>query len=500
MDNFHDKFTAEVPFDAVSKQVNETVTRYHDGKDKYLEDGYEDCETVREINERFYEKLKEVVASDDPTEEDKLTKLGRFYISPTNDYFEIACEAFSEKPRINSLESDGLPDELGGEIPYLQKICDSILTKCEVELKYHAKNMASLNLNTKGDESKPLEKVNVSDTKEYVKAILDKALEQGNKTVETCIDDFSKFMADATNAFNRLNNEYISRQERRYSTMNYITDTLMKAVKAGSNTVSKDFSTDSTYEKETISTIKKANEEIKKYIASIKSNSMPVDFCLFAEQPYEFDISSFAVKRYDTGIQPSHCLRYEDYLAYAASNKGKFPISPTASELITTLKGTNEWGSSGLSLAKTYGSINVTSTKNAYIGDIVGELTVEDYVRIIEKYNEAIGFFIPKGKSSTKSLINSTIKTINATIFTIHELRNTINKVSSTFIHPSAVKFAKLMFSIITYVIIDTTSLVRTMALIAFYDYGTKLYIHSTVQAMVEFINKAISYYYGESK
>ena len=59
MDIAHNKITQELPFDAVSNQINSSITQYKDGKDQHLIGGSTDVSAKRAVIEQFYKNIKE---------------------------------------------------------------------------------------------------------------------------------------------------------------------------------------------------------------------------------------------------------------------------------------------------------------------------------------------------------------------------------------------------------------------------------------------------------
>lgn len=107
MDIVHDNISNELPYDAVSKGINESVTQYKDGKDTSLYGGEKDRKIKSEILNEFYSNLKKALAiSRKDNEEVQIgTSIGNYLVNKDNDMVEKAVESFGTevKPLVSMM-------------------------------------------------------------------------------------------------------------------------------------------------------------------------------------------------------------------------------------------------------------------------------------------------------------------------------------------------------------------------------------------------------------
>ncbi len=107
MNQVHDKIAGEMPFDAVSNQINETITRYLDGKDESLVGGKVSNDRENGEIDRFYQRLKDdlMVVKDNGFEEKKLaTEIGGFIVNNNNDLIPKSTESSLPTKDISNIE------------------------------------------------------------------------------------------------------------------------------------------------------------------------------------------------------------------------------------------------------------------------------------------------------------------------------------------------------------------------------------------------------------
>lgn len=107
MNQVHDKIAGEMPFDAVSNQINETITRYLDGKDTSLVGGQVSNNKDNNIIDRFYDRLRNdiVTVGDDRIKEKVIgTEIGGFIVNKDNDLIPKAMESASPIKDISGIE------------------------------------------------------------------------------------------------------------------------------------------------------------------------------------------------------------------------------------------------------------------------------------------------------------------------------------------------------------------------------------------------------------
>ena len=164
MDIAHNKITQELPFDAVSNQINSSITQYKDGKDQHLIGGSTDVSAKRAIIEQFYKNIKEELLKDGRGENEidtNGTSIGRFLVTKDNDMVEKSTES--------------LGSELGSTAMPLMKLMlkNQVIPVCAMSVKL-SKNVKDV---VKKDFTKNLPKVtspsNYNSYKEvYVKIVL----------------------------------------------------------------------------------------------------------------------------------------------------------------------------------------------------------------------------------------------------------------------------------------------------------------------------------------
>lgn len=114
MNQVHDKIAGEVPFDAVSNQINETITRYLDGKDTSLVGGQVSNNKDDDAIDRFYQRLKSDITEVDESrlKEKKIgTEIGGYIVNSDNDLIPKAMESASPIKDISGIEK--IKEEIG---------------------------------------------------------------------------------------------------------------------------------------------------------------------------------------------------------------------------------------------------------------------------------------------------------------------------------------------------------------------------------------------------
>jgi len=496
MDIAHNKISQELPFDAVSNQINSSITQYKDGKDRCLYNGTTDLQAKRDIIAQFYSRLKEELLKDGNAENEidsNGTSLGRFLITKDNDMVEKSTES--------------LASEAGfGTIPVMKLMLkNQVIPVCAMSVKL-SKNVKDV---AKKGFTKDLPKVSIpSNYSEYKDTYVKAAIEQtvGEKIVDVSFGSLKDYLRDAINAFAKDKDdsrEYFKRYISRYILISDICSKLALSVDDMIKTFKKLFEENkdglsASKKNDTLDKIASKTREILTMYSKLVSSSFTDDndYFTIVTQNYKFDVINFAVKKDSkvsndySGITKRELLEFvkqhETYKSETEKAKEK-----TVFTTIYSPKGVNKIIEG---IQSKYNNISMDSLMNKQkksLFSVVEDMTIGEFYDQINKFNEYTKDFKSGVDETIVKLIDATTRAANITgtlaTYTLKAI-DLFGKMQQ----PADYNIAMLALSIASWTCIDLMTVVNSMHYINANDLVMKMYLYENTVNFVKYIDDCI--------
>lgn len=493
MDIAHNKITQELPFDAVSNNINSSITQYKDGKDQHLVNGTTDIAAKNSVIEAFYNRLKDpLITTDDATKEvySNGTSLGRFLVNNDNDMVEKSTES--------------LASETGKAIFPVMKLMlrKQVIPVCamSVQLSKNVKDVA------KKSFVKSLPKISVPTSMDsykdnFVKSIIEQTV--GEKIVDISFGSLSEYLRDTINVFskNRDNTkEFFERYTKRYK---YISDISSKLAISVSDML-KEFMKLSD-NKDGISS-SEANSAINKMTASAyEINAMynelitkytdDDDLFTLVNQKYKFDVMSFAVKKANNYQNDYSGITKQSLLEYVKQEDSKTVDSDKEKMVFSTIfspKGVNKIieGVQGTYPDSISMELLMNKQKRSLFS-VIDEMTVEEFYNQVDLFNKYTKDFRSDVDKILVDLIDSTTRVANITGTLSTYVLDAIEKIGKIQ-QPSDYNLAMLVISIAAWSCLDLMTVVNAMHYINANDLVMKTYLYENTVNFAKYIDDCI--------
>ena len=494
MDIVHDNISNELPYDAVSKGINESVTQYKDGKDTSLYGGEKDRKIKSEILNEFYSNLKKALAiSRKDNEEVQIgTSIGNYLINKDNDMVEKAVESFGTevKPLVSMMSLI---------------LKNQVIPSCGLCIKMN-KDVKDL---TNKDFTKKLprlsKRTDISDIeKTYVKNILENVL-GSDKMIECGIDSLRDYTRDVINIFvkNGDNVDYFKRYIKRYQKLSDITSKVALAVnemllsfKDIFNTTDLNGASSERVDTE-IKKIIKLSKQIDAVYDELTSSDYTNDddYFVWMMQKYKLDVSTFTAKQSDS-IKPN--VGYDgstkaDLFKAIDSNFNNLTDNENEKTIFACIKNAKNLQRIISEVGSEYSNINLDSimAKEPKNLSFVDDITVGEFYSQMDNFNNKTGVFREKADETVKSLIDSITRVANITgklSTTVQSMIIEYNKINAK----SNYKLATLVLSIASWTCLDLVSTMNAMHYINSYDMVMKLYLYESFVIINKYIDDCI--------
>lgn len=495
MDIAHNKITQELPFDAVSNQINSSITQYKDGKDQHLIGGSTDVSAKRAIIEQFYKNIKEELLKDGRGENEidtNGTSIGRFLVTKDNDMVEKSTES--------------LASELGSTTMPLMKLMlkNQVIPVCAMSVKL-SKNVKDV---VKKDFTKNLPKItspsNYNSYKEvYVKSVLEQTV--GEKDVDISFGSLKEYLRDTINIFSRNRDDtkaYFSRYIKRYEivsdicsklalSVNEMFKILKELLEKNKDGIPKSIK-DNTLEK-----ISEKSTEITSLYDKLLSQEYTdnEDFFTLVSQNYKFDVMNFAVKKaYDYGNDYSGITKRE-LLEFVKQKKNMNPEADKGKTVFATIyspKGVSKIIEGVQAKYNDTVSMELLMDKQKKsLFSVVEDMTVGEFYEQLDKFNEYTKDFKADVDEVIAKLIDSTTRAANITgtlaTYTLRAL-DTFGNMQQ----PADYNIAMLILSVASWTCIDLMTVVNSLHYINANDLVMKMYLYENTVNFVKYIDDCI--------
>lgn len=503
MDQVYDKLTTEIPFDAVANNINSIIMEYKNGKDEYLVGGQTDTDEKNDNIDRFYNRFrKELITSDVGSKEIKSngTEIGNFLFNNSNDMVEKATESFNE--------FGGSNDNIIKTLKFIMQ--KQIIPSCGIYIKLNkdVRNLVKKGFAKKITFDTPDSKQFNKDT--YLKNILEQTV--GDIIIDTPITSLSDFLRDSINTFvknsDNQNNSYYSRYAKRYKELS----DLVSKISINTNSVLdslkrlKDKSLyEVTYDDKSnidavIDKLSNTVSEIEKSYDHIKSDEITKDddFYPWIIQKYKINVMSFVTSptnqlnnEYFEGITKQNL----DEAIAARELKNAFSNNSNDRIIFATIRSSKNIDNIIKETQNYYGSLNSDMLMNKSkkrLLDIVGDITLGEYIDQINKYIDITDSFKSNADLTIGSLIDSTIRVASILGTLSSYVSNVLDKMKLTS-SGSEANITRMLSSIAGWTCVDLSTVLSAMHYINANDLVMKLFLYESTSKFVNFINKCIT-------
>ena len=507
MDQVYDKLLTEVPFDAVSNDVNASIMEYKDGKDNFLAHGQTDIKEKQDYIDNFYNHLRKDLLTDKKNNEivSNGTEIGRFLFTTSNDMVEKATESFNGYTGNN--------DNIIKVLKFI--IQKQVIPSCGIYIKLNkdvrnlvkkgfAKNIkiSSLNKNKKTSNT-------------YLKNILEQTV--GDIIIDTPISSLKDFLRDSINTFTKnsddQDNSYYTRYAKRYKLLsdlisriaintNNILDGLEKMQKAADDVSGLEGSNIS----DILNQLAKSVSDIGRFYSEIKDASITKD-----DDFFPWVIQKYKVNTFSFTTTPSNSLNdeYFDGITKSALEdaiktkelKNAFINNDNERIVFATIKSSKKINDIINEMQKYYNSLNanllIEKTKKKLL-NIVGDITLDEYISQIDKYDEITSTFKSNADEAIGSLIDSTIRVSNILGTLSAYTSRTLEKLNPS--SGSESNIIRMLSSIAGWTCVDILTVLSAMHYINANDLVMKLFLYENTVKFINYINDCINSSDGDNK
>ena len=495
MDIVHDNISNELPYDAVSKGINESITQYKDGKDVSLHNGETDRLSKSEIVDRFYTRLKKMLTETrvDNEEVNVGTSVGNFLVTKDNDVIDRSTESFGTEVR-----------------PLVEMmnliIRNQIIPSCNLCIKMNkdVKDLVGKDFTKKLSRLSP--PTDISSIKNvYIKNIVESVLGE-NKQIDCGIDSLRDYTRDVINVFvkNGDDEEYFKRYIKRYKK---ISDIVSKTAIAIDSMLSEFKEIFKSTDNEGASS-EKVDIEIKKVIKLSKDISLMYtdltsseftdddDYFVWMMQKYRLDMLTFTAKQSDS-IKPSvgyDGSKKSDLLNAISSNFNNLEDTENEKTIFACIKNAKSLTKMISEIGSEYKNIDLDSImtrQNKSISVMLDDITVDEFYSQMKNFNDKTSTFKQKSDETIKSLIESINRVANITgklSTTVQSMILEYNKINAR----SNYRLAKLVLSIASWSCLDLVSTMNAMHYINSYDMVMKLYLYESFVNVYDYVDECI--------
>ena len=492
MDIAHNKISQELPFDAVSNQINQSITVFKDGKDASLAGGETDRVKHESVLDAFYARLKKDLVETDKHNNvtSKGCELGRFMITKDNDVVERATESLGSEqgssiiPVMNLMLRNQVIPISAGTVKLSKSVRD-------VAKKGFVKSLPKLSV---PDYSK------IKDT--YVKNIIEQTV--GDKIVESSFANLRDYLRDIVNVFSVHEDDmkqFLDRYTKRYALISDISSKLALAVNEILTAFSQSFKsnpdgTPTSEAKERIDIALKAVNLVTDLYSKLISPEYTDDTDIFTivNQKYKLDVLTFAAKKINEYSNDYEGVTKADLDNFISRNPGE-PIGENEKIVFTTLSSPKGVEKIITGIQSKYGPAVAADTmadKQArQLFTVVDDMTVEEFYKAIEKFNNSTKDFKSNVDETLVRLIDSTTRTANIvgtlatyTLNKINEFRNLQN--------PADYNLAILVMSIATWTCLDLMTVVNALHYTNANDLVLKTYLYENTVNFAKYIDDCI--------
>lgn len=502
MDQVYDKLTTEIPFDAVANNINSNIMEYKNGKDEDLVNGQTDAKEKKDYIDAFYNHLKKELLADEKGSSrinSNGTEIGRFLFTNSNDMIEKATESFG-----------GYGGENDNIIKTLKFIIQKqVIPSCGIYIKL---NKDVRNLVKKGF-AKNIKLTKINDYKEgsykgvYLKNILEQIV--GDVIIDTSIDNLNDFLRDSINTFTKNSDSqdvsYYSRYAKRYKMLS----DLVSKISINTNdildsleNVQKNLFDDGEHSSNIDDSINKLSasvSEIERAYNEIEGNSITKDddFFPWIIQKYKINVLTFSTT-------PTNKLNNEFFdgmTKFALEEaikmrelKNSF-VYDNEKIIFATVKSSKQIDAIITEMQKYYNSLNtdlLLNTSKKHLLDIVGEITLDEYVSQIDKYKEITKTFTSNVDETIGSLIDNTIRVSNILGTLSSYTSRTLDKINPTS-SGSEANMLRMLASIAGWTCVDILTVLHAMHYINANDLVMKLFLYENTTKFINYINNCIN-------